>query len=259
MDNAIYNFRADNGTVLPLKLTDNGDGTFSLSTSGGSGGAGSGLTNTELRATPVPVSGGITDTQLRATAVPVSGPLTDTQLRLTALSVTIPASELHLGMVSGQGDSFPVEFTRPNDATPYAVNDVVGPAVTGLLDFGTVSRVNGGSAYIVKARLLTNQAANVASYRLHLYEDSTPTAIADNAVFTLLWANRAVRLGFIDFDACATEGSGSDAAFSLNKDIRLHIKCLSNSRHIYGVLVTKTIFTPATNQVYYISLSVEQD
>lgn len=47
-----------------------------------------GLTDTELRATAVPVSGPLTDTQLRATAVPVSGPLTDTQLRATAVPVS---------------------------------------------------------------------------------------------------------------------------------------------------------------------------
>lgn len=75
------------------------------------------LTDTELRATPVPVTiptpvpvtdnggsltidgsvsvtgsvavtGPLTDTQLRATAVPVSGPLTDTQLRATPVPVT---------------------------------------------------------------------------------------------------------------------------------------------------------------------------
>lgn len=58
------------------------------------------LTDTELRATPVPVSGTVTatgpltDTQLRATPVPVSGtvtatgPLTDTQLRATPVPVS---------------------------------------------------------------------------------------------------------------------------------------------------------------------------
>lgn len=51
------------------------------------------LTDTQLRATPVPVSGsvttgGLTDTQLRATAVPVSGPLTDTQLRATPVPIS---------------------------------------------------------------------------------------------------------------------------------------------------------------------------
>jgi hypothetical protein len=58
------------------------------------------LTDTELRATPVPVSGTVTasgpltDTQLRATPVPVSGCLTDTELRATPVPVsgTVTAS-----------------------------------------------------------------------------------------------------------------------------------------------------------------------
>jgi hypothetical protein len=85
--------------------------------SSGGGGATGGLTNTELRAAPVPVSGsvtatgpatdvqlratplpvsgtvltgGLTDAQLRASVVPVSGPLTDAQLRAAAVSMKQP-------------------------------------------------------------------------------------------------------------------------------------------------------------------------
>lgn len=62
------------------------------------------LTDTQLRSTPVPISGsvttgGITDTQLRATAVPISGtvtantgltqPLTDAQLRAADVKVSL--------------------------------------------------------------------------------------------------------------------------------------------------------------------------
>jgi hypothetical protein len=47
-----------------------------------------GLTDSQLRATPVPVSGPVTDAELRATALPVSGPLTDSQLRATAVPVS---------------------------------------------------------------------------------------------------------------------------------------------------------------------------
>lgn len=53
-----------------------------------------GLTDAQLRATPVPVSGPLTDGQLRATPVPVSGtvtatgPLTDAQLRATPVPVS---------------------------------------------------------------------------------------------------------------------------------------------------------------------------
>jgi hypothetical protein len=50
------------------------------------------LTDSQLRATPVPITGAVTgpltDTQLRATPVPVSGPLTDTQLRAASVAVT---------------------------------------------------------------------------------------------------------------------------------------------------------------------------
>ncbi len=55
------------------------------------------LTDAELRATPVPVSGPLTDAELRATAVPVSGPLTDAELRASA----VPVSAASLPLPSG--------------------------------------------------------------------------------------------------------------------------------------------------------------
>lgn len=48
-----------------------------------------GLTDDELRASPVPVSGPLTDTELRASSVPVVGPLTDTELRATPVPIVI--------------------------------------------------------------------------------------------------------------------------------------------------------------------------
>jgi hypothetical protein len=99
-DIVVYAERAI-GFVLSNPLDDGEVGFYAVSvdlTTGaaccaGEGGGGGGLTNAELRATPVPVSGtvttgGLTDTQLRATAVPVSGPLTDTQLRATAVPIS---------------------------------------------------------------------------------------------------------------------------------------------------------------------------
>jgi hypothetical protein len=55
------------------------------------------LTDTQLRATPVPVSGPLTDAELRASAVPVSGPLTDAQLRATAVPVSLASTPLPSG------------------------------------------------------------------------------------------------------------------------------------------------------------------
>lgn len=225
-DKTIYGQVDNSGEYIPLLAHDNGDGTFSISTYGGSSSSG-GLTNTELRATPVPVS--------------------------------IPASELHLGMVSGQGASVTGEFTRPNDTTAYAAKDVTGPASTGLITFSGCSRVNAGTLYIVKAQLTTNLSTNTAGYRLHLYNSSSVSPIADNAQYALLWADRATRVGYIDFDPTTTEGTGSDSAISLNKDIRLHASCGASDRNLYGMLEVLSAQTPSAQQVFSIKLNVEQD
>ena len=60
---------------------------FNIDAAGNSGVTGP-LTDTQIRATPLPISGALTDTQLRATPVPISGALTDTQLRATPVAVS---------------------------------------------------------------------------------------------------------------------------------------------------------------------------
>lgn len=177
------------------------------------------------------------------------------------LGIVLAAGENHIGMVSGQGASVSTEITRPNDTTAYAINDVVGPTGgAALLTFTNIARVNAGTGYIVKVRLMTDQKTNTATYRLHLYSDNTPTAIADNALFTLLWANRAVRVGYIDLYGMGTEDpTGSDCAVAFSGDIRLHFKSAAASRNLYGVLETKTVFTPAASQKFFIELETELD
>lgn len=128
------------------------------------GGAGSGLTDTQLRATPVPVSGPATDTQLRATPLPVSGtvavsgnvevtndvgnplpvsgPLTDTQLRATPVpvsgSVTVSDGSGPLTVDGTVAVSGSVAVTGPLTdtqlrATPVPVSGTV-TATGGLTD-----------------------------------------------------------------------------------------------------------------------------
>lgn len=57
----------------------NPDGSPIAAGGGGGGETSNGLTDAQLRASPVPVSGPLTDAQLRAAAVPVSGPITNAQ------------------------------------------------------------------------------------------------------------------------------------------------------------------------------------
>lgn len=93
-----------------------------------------GLTDSQLRATPVPVStGGLTDSQLRATPVPVSGTitvsnptaqgLTDSQLRATPVPVTV-SNPTAQGLTDAQLRATPV----PVKFAPAALYRLFVPA-----------------------------------------------------------------------------------------------------------------------------------
>lgn len=165
-------------------------------------------------------------------------------------------SRMALRVVGGSTVTVATEFTRPANTTAYTAKDVVGPAVAAVLTFTGVGREVGGGGYITKARLLTNQSTNTARYRLHLYH-TAPSAIADNSPLTLLWANRSYRFGAIDLAAAGTEGSGSDAANSLNAETRLAFICHTDTRDLFGVLETLDAFTPASGQQFFVELTAE--
>lgn len=173
---------------------------------------------------------------------------------------SIAAGENHLGKVGGNTSAVSVSFTRPADTTAYAAKDAVSNSTSAptVLTFTNLARVSAGSGYITKARLMTDQAANVARFRLHLYH-TAPTAINDNAQHAMLWANRANRIGFIDFEAMQTEGTGSDTANALNSTIRLAFVCAAASRTLYGLLETRDAFTPANAQNFFIELMSENN
>lgn len=177
-----------------------------------------------------------------------------------AVLEALAAGESHIGEVGGNTAAVSVSFTRPADTTAYAAKDAVSNSTSAptVLTFSNLARVNAGSGYITKARVMTDQAANVARFRLHLYH-TAPTAINDNAQHTILWANRANRIGFIDFDAMQTEGTGSDAANALNSTIRLAFVCAAASRTIYGLLETRDAFTPANGQNFLIEITSENN
>ena len=81
-----------------------------------------------------------------------------------------------------------VEFNRPADVTAYAANDSVSDSTSAPtnLEFANIIRVNGGTGYLVRAILITNQPTNVAQFRLHLF-NAAPSAGNDNAPYATLW------------------------------------------------------------------------
>ena len=172
--------------------------------------------------------------------------------------VVIASDQTNVPVVTTLKSSGPVEFTRPADTTAYAASDVVGPVTTpAVIDFGAMFSAVGKSGYIVRAKVFTDQVACVAQFRLYLYKVA-PTPIADNSPFTLLYANASKQIGFIDFPAAFTEGAGSTAAESMFIGQLAAVADAADS-HIYGVLVTKTAFTPASGQKIACALTVDQN
>jgi len=149
-------------------------------------------------------------------------------------------------------------FTRPADSTAYAAQDVVSNSTSApaVLTFAGAARANGGSGLILSARHLKN-STTLASYRLHLYRVA-PTAINDNAQFTLLYANRANRVGFIDFSH-ATGGTGSDSTSALSTFVNLPLVCDAASVSLFGILVATAAYTPTSGEQHFIELAIAQN
>lgn len=150
-------------------------------------------------------------------------------------------------------------FSRPADTTAYLANDVVINATSNPthLAFLTAARGSGRGGYITKVRIATDQEANVASYRLWLWYNTPPATLVDNSPMGLLWAQRAVRLGYVDVGPMTTEDTGvGDHAEAQVADVRFPYYCATST--LFGVLETKTAFTPASAQQFYVELTLER-
>lgn len=152
-----------------------------------------------------------------------------------------------------------VLLTRPADTNAYAIQDAVSNSTTAptLLQFTDSARENGGSGIIVSARHLKSSTVS-ANFRLHLYRNNSATPVNDNAQFALLFANRANRIGFIDFNH-VTGGTGSDSTNALTTFAGLPFVCDAATSSLFGILTALTAYTPTSAEQHFIELSIAQN
>jgi hypothetical protein len=161
--------------------------------------------------------------------------------------------------VAGQLVVATAEFNRPNDSNPYAAKDAVADSTSAptVLSFSGMARAVGGSGYVTKARLVTEDAAIAAPprVRLHLFRVS-PAAINDNAAFATLWTNRANRVGVLEFPTLTLEGAGSAMLYSAPLvGLPLPYVCDAADTKLYGLLETVDAFTPAAQKDWFVELT----
>ena len=155
-----------------------------------------------------------------------------------------------------------VEKTRPADVTAYVANEVVSEATANatVWSFANIARVNGGSGYVVKGRVVTNLlTGQTQRLRLYLFNAAPTGNLNDNAANTEpKYADIAKMVGFVDFDALDNTQAGADSSENQRDDLRLSFTCGAASRTLSGILVTLDAFTPASGQKFTIILEVEQ-
>lgn len=154
-------------------------------------------------------------------------------------------------------------FTRPSDTTQYAAADVVGPVTTPAnMTFSSVVRGAGWGGTIRSASLhKTDNDLTAATFDLYLF-DSAPAAIADNSEWVPTDDEMLACIGFVAFAAASGKVLGAGSAtgnFWHSNALCIPFACASSALALYGVLVARDTYTPASAEKFAITLGIERD
>lgn len=158
-------------------------------------------------------------------------------------------------------------FTRPANTTAYAAGDVVGPVTTAAVQsLAGAARGNGGTGRIVAATLETNNATVTnGTFRVHIFNASF-TPESDNAAFAGQHTNRAAYQGYFDFNILVADSASAEGAIAqlrnatdIDNGLPLEFACANGDTGLYAVVVALGAYTPASGQVFYLTVVVEQD
>ena len=147
-----------------------------------------------------------------------------------------------------------VSVTRPADTTAYTALDVIGTAVTSTLTFN-MGLPKKDKVLVVGVKLRIDAAAipaGMGNFRLHIY-NTDPTAIADNAAFTVIAGDRAGYQGYITIPAPVLMGA---TIICQDSNVNLPCEFADGSSTLYGVLQVVDAYTPASATVYTMTLKV---
>lgn len=138
-------------------------------------------------------------------------------------------------------------FSRPADTTAYTAGDVVGPTAAAI-KFTNIGPAN-GHILITDADMridVSGVPAGMTTFRLHLYNASPVSALADNAAWDLPNADRASYLGYIDLGTPVDVGS--TLFVQTNGTGEKKVK-MGSTASLYGYLVTTAGYTPGSAAV----------
>lgn len=169
----------------------------------------------------------------------ISQPLTDTQLRAIPVPISMATAPVGLAYIST------ATITRAANQTPYTANDVYGD-IFELQNIGASGGFIFISSIDIIFNI-TTVPSGMSGFAVYLYSSTPPSAITDNLPFSLGAGDRAaiMTLNGFSLSASLARGGGSVVAESLN--INQLFRLAPGSTSIWGYLVTLGAFTPAAN------------
>jgi len=149
-------------------------------------------------------------------------------------------------------------FARPADTTAYAVGDVISDSTSTArcLVFDA-----GMSGEIMHAHV-GYEETKTADLELWLF-DAEPTNHLDNAALALVAADlpKIICRYSLRDSSKVTVGSGMDwrEAFDANGGLVSHPRPFASATgKLYGLLVTRTVYTPASAKVFHVKLGLHK-
>jgi len=152
-------------------------------------------------------------------------------------------------------------LARPADTTPYADGDAVSDSTTAptILSWD-LARIVGGGGVIMSAMLHKSAATlTAAAFDLYLF-DAEPAAAGfkDNAQLAITDAEWADCIGGVSF-ASADGRSVVTGAIWDSSVLDKPFVAAPTVKTIYGVLVARDAYTPASGETLTVTLSGKQD
>ena len=126
-----------------------------------------------------------------------------------------------------------------------------GGTIQKLFRFADVVGANGGQAQLVALQLFALSATvTLGTFRVRLF-NLPQSGIADNAPNTLLYANRAAHVGYVDMAIVATDGSGSDTSMILSVPAQpIVFGCNSARADLFVQIVALGAYVPASAETF---------
>lgn len=150
-------------------------------------------------------------------------------------------------------------FTRPNDTTAYAANDLVANSTTAGSVTPMTFQIPTGSGRDIQIKGVKIQksgtTATNGNFNLRLYASSPTCANGDNGAWS---TSLSGYLGKLDAAIVEAFTDGCAVVNTLAEGADVHFR-ISTDHAIYGLLVADAAYTPAANEVFTVTLYCEAE